>query len=64
MTKFASVKKIHTQCILTKRNLELHDLRILCFCFLKNMFRLAKVFTGSSFSLYIIKLRIDETVNF
>ena len=31
MTKFASVKKIHTKIILANRNLELNDLGFLCY---------------------------------
>ena len=31
MTKFASLKKIHTNIIIVKRNLEMNDLGFLCY---------------------------------
>ena len=31
MTKFASVKKIHTKIIIVKKNIELIDLEFLCY---------------------------------
>ena len=31
MTKFASLKKVHTKIIMVKRNLELNDLGFLCY---------------------------------
>ena len=69
ITKFASLKKIHTKLIIMKRNMELNDLGFL-FYSAKACPDLSWVFMGSFFqSLYhtsLISLRweINGTVNF
>ena len=69
MTKFASLKKIHTKIIIAKRNLELHNLGFLYYsakawpltC--SGSYRL--IFQSLYHtSLILLKREIDETVNF
>ena len=52
MTKFASLKKIHTKIIIVKRYLELNDLGFFYYS-AKSMPWLAQVYIGSFFNLYI-----------
>ena len=51
MTKFASLKKVHTKTTFVKRNLGLNDLVFLCYS--AKASRLVRVYTGSFFNLYI-----------
>ena len=63
MTKFTSLKKVHTKIIMMKRNLELNDLGfsvITCPGFYRLIFQ--SLYDTSS--LISPKWEIDETVNF
>ena len=51
MTKFVSLKKVHTKITMVKRNLELNDLEFLCYS--AKACRLDRVYIGSFFNFYM-----------
>ena len=58
MTKFVSLKKVHTKITMVKRNLELNDLEFLCYS--AKACRLDRVYMTYDTSLISPRWEIDE----